>query len=247
MGKQYRLVYDPVFYIMLAFFALLTTALPASLGQPHFMPVAQTVALFVFLLIPLRQGLIRQAIGVMLIWLVIQLGVILILTWLVPLQLEKAIGDGFLYRSAYLQWFFGRGVEPDSLWAQPLNRSIELAGIMIGSLATGGLVGVWFLVRAANITGFGMGALIAPLGGFSHLLGALPLWTLVRLAGYAGAVVYLAEPLLTGNWSMRYYGNERRRLLLVVVGLLCLGLLLEFLLPGTWRTLFAPRIPQKLP
>jgi len=245
MQKQYRLAHDPIFYIMLAFFALLTTALPASLGQPRFMPVVQTLALFVFLLVPLRQGLIRQAVNVMIIWLLIQLLVILVLTWLVPLQLERAIGDGFLYRSAYLQWFFGRGIEPDSLWAQPGNRLIELAGVIIGSLATGGLLGVWFLVRAVNLTGFSMGALIAPLGGFSHLLGALPLWTLVRLAGYAGAVIYLAEPLLTSNWSLRYYGNQRRQFLLVVVGLLCLGFLLEFLLPGVWRTLFAPPLPRK--
>lgn len=246
MKKAYSLVYDPLFYIMLVFFVILTTALPASLGQPRFMPIIQTIVLFVFLLVPLRQRLVRPAVSVMIIWLICQCAIISVLTWLMPLQLEHAIGNGFLYHEAYLQWFFGHGLLPDSLAVQPANRIIELAGILLGSLLTGGLVGVWFFVRAINLTGFSIGSLIAPLGGFAHLIGALPIWTLIRLSGYAGAIVWLAEPLLTRNWSLRYYGTERRQLMLVAIGLLGLGLLLEFILPTAWRTLFAPPIPGKL-
>jgi len=246
MQKEYRLVNDPLFYIMLVFFALLTTALPASLGQPRFLPVAQTMALFGFLLVPMRQRLIHQALWVMVIWLIVQCAVISILTWLVPLPIEQAIGNGFFYREAYLQWFFGRGLLPNGLAMQPTNRIIELVGITLGSLVSGGLVGLWFFVNAINLTGFSIGSLVAPLGGFAHLLGALPLWTLARLVGYACAVVGLAEPLLTRNWAARYYATARRQLMLAAIGLIALGLLLELILPGTWRAFFAPHIPGKL-
>jgi hypothetical protein len=45
MQRSYQLTSDPVFYWMGSFFALLTTALPAVLGQVRFMPLGQTVVL----------------------------------------------------------------------------------------------------------------------------------------------------------------------------------------------------------
>jgi hypothetical protein len=245
MEKQYRLVYDPVFYIMLIIIALLATALPGGMGQPRFLPVIQTVGLFAFLLVPLRQRLVRPAILVVFIWLVVQSITMITLVWLVPGQIERAIGDGFIYREAYLQWFFAGGHPPDSLLIQPVNRLIELAGILFGALASGGLIGIWFLVRAVNLTGYSIGALMVALGGWTHLFAALPVWNLIRLAGYAGFVILLADPLLTSNWSLHYYRAEWR-LLLVASLLLVLGLLLEFILPGAWRSIFAPHILRKV-
>jgi hypothetical protein len=76
-------------------------------------------------------------------------------------------------------------------------------------------------------------------GQIVNLIAGLPLWTLLRLAGYAGFVVLLAEPLFTGNWTLRHYLGERRTLLLASTALLVAGLLLELILPGAWRRLFA--------
>jgi hypothetical protein len=103
---------------------------------------------------------------------------------------------------------------------------------------TGGLLGVWFLVRATNLAAYGAGSLWQSSGIASNVLGGLPVWTLLRLAGYAAAIVLLAEPLLTSNWSLPYYLTKRRRLLLVSAILLGSGLLLELILPAAWRTLF---------
>jgi len=240
MSTQYRLSHDPVFYIMAGFFALVTTALPAVLGQPRFLPIAQTLALFVFLLIPLRQRQIRQALTVLALWLVLQWVSMFLLAWLAPLQVERAINDGFIYRTAYLEWFFGNRQVPDSLAVQPVGRLLEVGGVLVGSLVSGGLIGIWFLVRAVNLSAFGSGALLAPLGGLTGLLAALPVWTLARLAGYGGFVILLAEPLLTRNWALRIFWQERRTLLIGSTVLLVIGLVLEIILPGAWRTLFQP-------
>jgi len=237
---KYRLAHDPVFYIMVGFFALITTALPTVLSQPRFLPLAQTLCLFVMLAIPVRQRLARQAMITLSIWLVVQLMTMSLITWFAPSQVEGAIGDGFIYRRAYLEWFFATGPAPDSFFVQPFNRVVELIGVLVGSLISGGLIGVWFLTRATNLAGFGVGSLLIPLQGATSLVAALPIWTLVRLAGYGGLIALLAEPLLTGHWALGYYWQERRPLLLWAVGLVALGLLLEAILPSFWRTLFQP-------
>lgn len=240
MSQRYSLVNDPIYYVTVVLFALLTTGLPAVIGQPIFMPLAQTLALFTFLIIPLRQGLIRRAVLVMALWLVTQFVVILVVTLWVEQRVQEAFADGFLYRMAYVNWFYAAGdaLRPDGFVVRPLARLLELIGITVGSLFTLGLVGIWFLVRAVNLTAFSMGALMLAVGEATAIIAALPLWSLIRIAGYAGIVIVLAEPLLTSNWNPLFYLRERRRLLLVSVILLLLGLLLELFLPDLWRTLF---------
>jgi hypothetical protein len=242
--EQYSLVRDPVFYLMLAFFALLTTAMPAALGQPRFLPFAQTIALFAFLALAVRQRKMPQALLILAIWLILQIIALILTTWLLPGQVERAISDGFAYRTAFLGWFYGAGALPGSLTVQPAMRLVEMFGIIFGSLLTGGLLGVWFLVRAANLAAYGAGALAHDSGLFFNSIAGLPLWTLLRLAGYAGLVALLAEPLFSRNWSPAYYLASRRRLLLGSASLLALGLLLEIALPGAWRTLFQGKVDR---
>ena len=242
MQRSYSLAHDPLFYITVGFFACLTTGLPAVIGQPNFMPILQTVALFIFLLIPLRQGLIRQALWVLALWLVLQFSVVVTLTWLLETRVETAFHDGFHYRMAYIAWFYGAesALRPDSFSAAPSARLLELLGILVGSLVSGGLIGVWFLVKSANLAAYGMGALLVSLKSMAALLLALPLWTLLRIAGYAGLVTLLSQPLLTSNWQPLSYWRSQRRLITIAGGLLLLGLLLELFLPDLWRLLGQP-------
>lgn len=240
MSQRYSLVNDPIYYITVVFFALLTTGLPAIIGQPIFMPLTQTLALFTFMVIALRQRLIRQTVLVMGLWLVTQFVVILFLTLWAEQRVQEAFADGFLYRMAYANWFYDAGdaLRPDGFGMRPLARLLELIGVTIGSLFTLGLVGIWFLVRALNLAAFTMGSLMLAIGEAKAVIGALPLWSLIRITGYAGMVIVLAEPLLTSNWNPAFYLRERRRLLLISATLLVLGLLLELFLPNLWRTLF---------
>lgn len=239
-APAYDLTKDPIFYGTLVFFVLLTTAVPGLMGQPNFMPVIQALGLTIFTAIALRRGGIGPALRVATVWLVVQGLFLFLLTWLLPGQIEKAIHDGFLVRTGLVEWAYTDSVLPGSLLAAPLARLGEIAGIVLGSLATVGLVGGWFLVKGVNLLAFGVGTLWrgidSPLG---ILLGLAP-WRLAQLAGYTGLFVLFIQPLLLNNWNPAHYLATQRRLILVSLALVAGGLLAELFLPGLWRALFAP-------
>ena len=236
--RHYDLVKDPLFYITFGFFALLTTALPAALGQPNFLPIAQTVAITLFLAVPLRRGRIGTGIIVLFTWLSLQLLVMIVGSALLPLVFERAIHDGFAYHRALLEWSVTGFNLPGSILQNPGSRLTELFGIVLGSLLSAGLVGLWFLMRAVNQFGYGVGRLAVE--GPSYLILGLMPWRLAALAGYAGLVAMLAQPLLTNVWNPTHYFARQRRLATVSVTLIALGLALEFLLPVLWRAVWAP-------
>lgn len=237
MPQRYELNRDPVFFVMAAFFALLVTAIPAVLGQLRFMPLAQAVALTVFLLIPLRKRDLRSALLVVFLWLALSMLAIFLLTWLVPLQLERAFENGFLYRAAYHEWYYANSPLPASFASQPVASAAEIAGILLGSLVSGGLVGAWFLVKMANLAAFSAGSLLLTLGSPLLLPLALPLWSVLQLAGAGGLVVLLAEPLVSGRFvaGLGDLFQRRRRPLLLFGALYLAGLLLELFLPAFWH------------
>lgn len=242
MKQPYQLINDPLLYIVLGFFALLTTALPAAMGQPRFLPAVQTLTLFGFLFYAIRRGHLPQALRIVALWLVLQTLVLLLLTLLAPTQVERAISNGFQQRGDYLLWFYGGQSLPDSWLTQPGSRLSQLLGILLGSLLTGGLVGLWVLMRAVNLAAFEMGALLQSKLSLWTFLSILQPWTLCRLAAYGGLVGLLAEPLLTSNWRPQFYLTLRRRPFMISAALLLLGLFFELTLPTVWRLIFAPRM-----
>ena len=226
------ITYDPIYYTTVGFFALLTTALPAALGQPRFLPVLQTITLFIFMAITLHRRNPRGALKVMAIWLPIQFVTLLLLTRLLPGQLEAAFTGGFAYRGAITAWFFGGAAYPDAVATQFGTLVFELLGIIIGSLVTAGLAGIWFLARLLNHAAYSAGILLASLEHPGQSLLVFPYWTLLRAAGYAGIITLCAMPLLTYQWSPSTYWRNHHQLILISGALLALGLLLEFFLPG---------------
>ena len=234
-GRRYDLITDPIFYGTLGFFALLTTLLPAALGQPNLLPILQTLALTIFLAIPLRRGMVDKGIAVLTVWLALQLLVMTVGSALLPQLFERAIHDGFEYHRAILEWSVtGQGL-PGWLLVNPLSRFGEMAGVLLGSLFSAGLAGLWFLMRAVNQFGYVAGRLAAG-GSGGFLLGLMP-WRLVTIAGYSGSVLLLAQPLLTNNWNFVYYFTRQRRLVTASAILISLGLLLELTLAGLWQSL----------
>lgn len=236
----YDLTRDPLFYGTLIFFVLLTTAIPGVMGQPNFMPVIQALALTLFTAVALRRRGIGPALRVATVWLLVQGLIFFFLTWLLPVQMEKAIHDGFLVRTGLAEWVYVGSSAPGSLSAAPLARLGEIAGVVLGSLVTVGLVGGWFLVKGVNLLAYGMGSLWratdSPLG---ILLGLAP-WRLAQLTGYAGLFVLLIQPLLLNNWNPAHYLSTQRRLIVVSLALVAGGLIAELFLPGLWRAVFAP-------
>ncbi len=155
--RRYDLTADPVFYVTLGIFCFLTTFLPAFLGQPNLLPVLQTVALTVFLAIPLRRGRIYRGVLVVSIWLLLQFLIMSIGTTLLPRPFDRAIHDGFSYYETLLLWLHSGGGLQEPVLASPLARLGEFILVLLGSLLTAGLVGVWLLTRAVNELGFVVG------------------------------------------------------------------------------------------
>ncbi len=222
---------DPVYYITAAFFALLTTVLPAALGMPNFLPILQALVLTLFIATPIRHHNPKGALLIMAIWLPLQFLALSLLTVVSVGLAERAIHDGFVYFGEITAWLYGSGPLPGGIVTAPVSHLREFAGVVLGGLATGGLVGAWFLADIVNLAGYGTGILVRTLddGG---LWRTLPYWTLVQIAGLGGLLTLCAEPLLTSQWSPAFYWRERWRQLLVSSGLVLIGLLLELFLPN---------------
>jgi hypothetical protein len=237
MQQRYELNRDPVFFAMAAFFALLVTAIPAALGQLRFMPLLQAASLTVFLLIPLRKRDLRGALIVVFLWLALSMLAILVLTWFVPEQMERTFENGFLHRAAVSEWYYADSPLPASFATQPVPSLVEIAGILLGSLLTGGLVGAWFLVKMANLAAFSAGSLLLTMDSPLLLPIALPIWSILQIAGAGGLVVLLAEPLISGRFAagMGDLFRVRRRPLIVFGTIYLLGLILELILPAFWH------------
>lgn len=231
--RGYDLTADPVFYVTLGVFCFLTTFLPAFLGQPNLLPFLQTVALTAFLAIPLRRGRIYRGLVVVSIWLLLQFLIMSIGTALLPRPFDRAIHDGFSYYETLLLWLHSGGGLQDPVLASPLARLGEFFLVLIGSLLTAGLVGVWLLTRAVNELGFVVG-LMATGGPAALLVGLMP-WRVMAIAGHAGLVVLLAQPVLTNNWSPAVYVGRHRRFIGSSIILVALGFVLEYTIPELWK------------
>lgn len=233
------LTMDPVYYGMAVVFAVLTTALPAGLGQSRFLPIVQALALTIFLAMPLRAGLWRRAAVVMAIWLVLALGITAAITLFAPDHMERTVAGGFELRSSLVAWVYGASSMPDTILAAPVARMIETAGVVLGALLSAGLVGSWFLMQTVNATGFETGILMRTIGGAAGVALSIPVWSVLRLAGLAGLVILLSQPLLRGRWSVPFYWETQRTLIVWSLVLLALGILLGIAVPPLWQSAIA--------
>jgi len=234
----YSILTDPIWYITGAFFALLTTALPAAFQQAWLLPLLQTVALWTLLLPAIRRAALRPILSMPTLWVVIQGLTFFALTLLAPNPTEVAVGNGFTYQADLLAWLYTQTPLPASLATQPLLRIIELAGILLGAVLTGGGVAIWFLARSVNLYAFGAAAVLNAGGNVGTLLGALEPWWLLRLAAFILIIALLSSPGFTGEYNPAAWPAPRRRALWWGIGLLALALLLELLLPAPWARLF---------
>ncbi|MEM7126352.1 MAG: hypothetical protein AAF702_08510 [Chloroflexota bacterium] len=238
MSTDYSITDEIIYPTTLVIFAILTTLFPALLGQSWFMPIIQTIGMTLFLLFVIRRGRIKRALLLLGIWLGIQFVVITLLTTYLPTQLDYALSDGFTRRTAYMAWFYAGSEAPVGVTEGLLTRLLELLGTTAGTMATGGLLGNWILVRSVNAAAFYTGSLLGALNSPLNALGALPIWTLLRICGYSLFTLLFAEPLLSGNWSLGYYLRHRRMYFLIGLSLILLALLLENTIPNLWRSLF---------
>ena len=237
-AQEQTLLSDPVFYVMLVVFVVISTALPALLGQSRLLPLVQAGALTGFVAVAARHRSVKHAIAIMAIWLTIQFVLLLVLALVVNSRVEQAISNGFLFRTEMAEWAFGNGILPASWGDQPLNRLIELIGITIGTALSGGLIGIWSIVRAVDLAAFSAAGFLLTPGTPAGLLIGLAPWTVLHVAGAVTLVAVLAQMLWTNTWSPAFYLANNRRSLTVGVLLLLAAALAEFVLSPLWRAFF---------
>ena len=235
MERAYQLSRDPVYFAMAAFFALLTTGLPAIIGQPRFMPLSQAIVLTLFLAIAVRAGDMRSAIAIVFLWLATSMAILVTLTWFAPDQVERAFENGFMQRAMTSEWYFARSPLPGSVASEPVATLVEAAGVILGALLTGGLIGAWFLVRMANLAAFSAGHLLGIFGNPLLIFIALPLWSILQIAGAGGLVALCSEPLLSCRFAIGAWFRRRKHLLAIFGALYALGLVAEAFLPAFWH------------
>jgi len=235
MSQEYRLTRDPAFWAMGAFFALLTTAMPALFGQMRFMPISQTIVLSIFMGIAVRRHDLRSALTVVYTWLLVSMTSLIVLMLLVPGQVERAFDDGFMVRAMTSEWYFTNSPLPASFATEPIPAALEIAGVTLGALFTGGVIGVWSLVRMANLAAFTAGHLLGVLGSPLWIVVALPIWNLLQIVGAGGLVVLFAEPLLVDRFGLRRWFTRRRLALAIFGAIYVAGVLAKLILPAFWH------------
>lgn len=238
--KRYSIVADPLFYGVVVFFALISTALPAALGQRWLLPIGQSVALWMLCFVAWRKGTALDAARVLALWAATQFVAFFVAVYFTGG--DGAIADGFAYRQALLEWVFGVGALPASWATEPVWRVVETLGVTIGSTLSGGILGVWLLVRSVNLYAFGAATALAATGSVWGMVAALEPWWLLRIVAYAGIVATFALPGYTGRWTPAGWSLGERRLFWTSLGLLVAALLLEVLLPDIWAAWTSARI-----
>lgn len=244
MNPEHSLITDPIFVVCVAIFALLTTTFPFAAGLTRLLPILQTLFLFIFLVMIARKQHPVQAVRVLCLWVAIQFFVAMMVSAMAPGVAERAIVDGFTRRADFLEWLFAGSMLPDGIQANLLGRLVETIAVVIGTLVTAGLIGVWLLVRAVNLAGFYAGSVVNAVGSFGGILPGLPIWTVLRILSYICFISICAEPITTGNWSISHYlynaeFPQRRGILMAAIFLLLASIVLELILPNIWRTMFA--------
>lgn len=231
--KPYSIVNDPLYFGVVIFFAAITTALPAALGSRWLLLIAQTVALFAVTFVAWRKGTALRAAAVLLTWVIVQF-IVFFLIAVYYAGAERAINDGFEYRSALLAWIYGAGGLPNSWNDRFAGRLIELVGVTVGSTISGGLIGIGFLVRSVNLYAFGAGTAWTSSGSVWTLLASLEPWWLLRIIAYIGLIATCALPGYTGKWNPATWQPSERWLLIYSLLLLVISFSLEIALSGFW-------------
>lgn len=221
---------DPVYYGIAVFFAFATTALGMWLGRPWFMASMQTVVLWIFALATFRQRNTRRAILILALWCAAQALAVAVMSIALPQRAEMAVGGGFLYREALLEWGYAGGVLPASWGASPLPRVIDLFGVTVGAALTAGLFGVWCLVRMVNLYAFGLAAMLESTRSAWGLIGGIAPWTLLRIIGSICTIATLSQIGFTGEWLPSRWPVLQRRVLWAGLALLLADILIELAL-----------------
>ena len=240
---------DWIVFPSMAFGILVTTALPIFLGQRICLPVLSALVLIPMFIWALREGRPRKAIQLGLFWAVVQSAVIVISTVLLSDSASQAVLGGVEFRSEWLSWI-SNGTHVLRTPALALDRTVlELIVYSAAMFLTGSVAGLIGLAVAMDTFNFTAATLLthAP-RPLLMLLGAWPIWGIVRLVSFLTGGAVLAEPMVHLNLRIGFltdWWRRRKRLLAIGLGIFALSVLLQVLLAPLYRSLLQAALGLK--
>ena len=163
-------------------------------------------------------------------WAVVQAIILFVVAQMAPTQAEAAVGDGFAFRAALLEWLYAGGRLPASWATQPLLRLWEAVAATLGTFFSGGVLGVAILTRVINLAAFSAAAAVVGSEDVGALLLGLQPWLWLRSAAWLLFVATLSLPGYTGRYLPAQWPPRRRRAVGIGLALFVAATLFELLL-----------------
>lgn len=208
-------------------------ALGWAIGIPVLVPILNTLASYPFMVLALKRGDLRLAVGRMLIW-ALSMGVAAtLLSYARPAQTGRLFLRAQGYRTEMFNWVL-TGVGPESTPSQFIPQQIGHAALFAGAaLASGGALAMPMGAVLMNYMGHYVGTLAETSAhpGRTLLLAWHP-WAVIRVISFVVIGVVLSAPLLSRIVKCTVDWTAARPLLVWA----CVGLVVDVVL----KTLLAP-------
>jgi len=207
------------------------------IGLPALVPFLNAAVPWWLMAKSLRLGLVRRAIGIMLVWaltMAVAATSMAALGW----SRTRSGGDLFLrseYRDQMIEWV-RTGIGPESQPGVFIPRHLAYAGVFTAAaLATGGALAMPMGAVLMNEMGEYVGSMARQSAhpATSVMLGWHP-WAIVRVVGFVMIGVVLSGVLLSRVLKFPYSIVRHRRFLFVGAGLLALDIALKAVLAPSW-------------
>jgi hypothetical protein len=235
--------------LLLTFGVLLATIvsypLGLLLGGGILLPVLNTAAAYAAMVVLLRRGERRKAVGLMLAWAAILAvsATVIFAVW--PSAPDPLVCNGPQYREEMFHWIrTGEGRESRPAEFIP-QHVLHLAGFVALSLATASAASMVLGAALMNYMGFYVASLSragAPAGAVL-LFGWQP-WAICRVAAFVVLGVVLAEPLLARLRPYPYAGPRAAKPYLIAAASgIAADWILKALLAPYWRERLAAVLP----
>lgn len=167
--KEYQPTSDPLFYVLCAVFAGITTLWPSVSGQHWLLIGMQGLGLASFTILASRYGPPGRHLSVFALWCVAQYLTLLLTASWNPAGVERTLPSGFEYHRQWLEAY--HTTDPSTPWrAMPAWREwLRVAWGSAGSMATGGVSGSFVFARGLNYLAFGTAVFLSDIPRGSEL------------------------------------------------------------------------------
>jgi hypothetical protein len=213
-------------------------ALAWLLDVPLLVPLLNTAASFPFMVLALKRGDLRLAIGRMLVWAATLGAAATLLSYLRPGPTDRLFLRAEAYRTEMFEWIrTGRGVESTPALFIPQHAA---HAVLFATLAgvSGGVLSMPMGAMLMNYMGHYVGALSA---GSVHPALTMTLawhpWAVIRVISFVILGVVLSMPLLSRLFRFQPDWPAARRLAIAAGGGLLLDVALKSMLAPTWQRL----------